>query len=315
VAMDRIRDEGYQIVSIPYSDITPWTIIDGNQKTFRSWGPIWKFTKDEIRPETKANITAPDALVEDSNAVFKVGAGISILKYLGLKGGEISSAYEKAAKISIVYTSIVRDVAEMIDVSKYTVNNFPERAFFKKETLKALDEKGEAALIISTLKASEINFIAYDKQGVEIKANFETDIVTAKGLFKISTVNANTLCYKGQIPLVFAYQAIPFWIQDNKGKLEFVFSVKEKGEETDGEFMGNMRDSPLIGGALGSEHSVMKSPRTFRLGSRNPDQSRIITPEYVKSLEETGSLKKQFKSVFEPNYKIYSPTTMIKKAK
>jgi hypothetical protein len=311
--MDRIRTAGYNIVSIPYSDITPWTIIEGDQKTFKSWGPIWKFTKEEIQPEINKNITAPGALIEDSNAVIEVNAGFSILKYLGLKGGDISAAYNKAAKISIVYTSILKDAVDLIDISKYTVNNSPERAFFTKETLKALDKKGEAALIFSTLKANEINFVACDKHGVEIKAKFETEIVTAKGLFKVSTTNANTLCYKGQIPLVFAYQAIPFWIHENNGKLEFVFSVNEKVKVTDGDIMDNVRESPRRGGAHGSGHSLGKGARAPRAVSRHEEQSRIISPEYVKSLEEKGLLKKQFKSVFKPNYKIYSPTTMIKR--
>jgi hypothetical protein len=311
MTMDRLSKAGYQVIAIPDTALTPWTIIDGDTEKFKSYGPIWKFTKESDRPEINQDITGPGVLLEACDDVIEAKAGFSILGYLGLKGANFSSEYKNAHTIRIVYSSILKDAIDLIDLSKFVVTHVPEKAFLARGLFEALDEKGEAAIIFETLKSNEINFVAYNEKGVEIKVDADMEVATAKGEFKISAMNANTLCYKGVKPLVFAYQALPFWINEENAGYQFNFSVKEEVEATIGGY-------PVLGGGDSGVHGMKGDGRymtggggTHRTVSRN--QKRTITPEYVKSLEDMGLLEKQFKTVFKPDYKMYSPNTMIKR--
>jgi hypothetical protein len=308
VTMDRLSKAGYQVIAIPDTVLTPWTIINGNKEEFMSFGPIWKFTGESTHPEIIQDITGPDVLLEACDDVIEARAGFSILKRLGLKGADLSSEYKNANTVRIVYASILKDAIDLIDVSKYIMTHIPEKDFFTKDFFEALNDKGDAAIIFETLKSNEINFVAYNEKGLEIKVNTEMEVATVKGEFKISTTNANTLCYKGVKPLVFAYQALPFWINEKNAEYQFNFSVHEKVEATMGGY-------PVLGGRGAGGHG-MKGYRRDGGGTRRTVshlEERIITPEYVKSLEGKGLLEKKFKSVFKPDYKIYSPNTMIKK--
>ncbi len=309
MTMDRLSKAGYQVIAVPDTALTPWTIIDGNKEEFKTFGPIWKFTKESIQPEINQDIIGPDVLLEACDDVIEAKAGFSILNRLGLKGADLSSEFKNANTLRIVYSSILKDAIDLIDVSRYIKTHLPEKDYFTEDFFEALNDKGDAAIIFETLKSNEINFVAYNEKGLEIKVNAEMEVATAKGEFRISATNANTLCYKGSKPLVFAYQALPFWINEKNAEYQFNFSVNEKVEATIGGY-------PTMGGGgghgmKGDRHYMRGGGGTPRTVSRN--QKRIITPEYVKSLEDKGLLEKQFKSVFKPDYKIYSPNTLLKK--
>jgi hypothetical protein len=313
MTMDRLSKAGYQVIAIPDTALTPWTIINGNKEEFKTFGPIWKFTGESTRPEINQDIPGPDVLLEACDDVIEAKAGFSILNRLGLKGADLSSEFKSANTVRIVYTSILKDAIDLIDMSRYIKTHLPEKDYLTDEFFEALNDKGDAAIVFETLKSSEINFVAYNENGVEIKVNAEMEVATAKGEFKVSTMNANTLCYKGSKPLVFAYQALPFWINEKNAEYQFNFSVNEKVEATIGGY-------PVMGGDGSGGHGMKGDRRYMREGGGmrrtvSRIQKRTITPEYVKSLEDQGLLEKQFKSAFEPDYKIYSPKTMIKKVR
>jgi hypothetical protein len=313
MSMDRLRDAGYQIIAVPDDVLIPWTIIDGNTNEFKSWGPIWKLTEKDVRPEIKKDITGPDVLVKECDELIEAKAGLSILNRLGIKGVNLSSGYKNANKFRIVYLSILKDTIDMIDICRYIRDNNPDMSLFG-EQLNSIDEKGEAAIIFETLKSNQIDFVAYDEKGVEVKVGVEAEVATATGEFKMSTTNANTLCYKGAKSLVFAYHALPFWIQKVNGTYEFRFSVKEKVNVVGPGGYPLFTDESSLRGKAGVEGEyMMMGGGGHRSVPRYEEQSRIITPEYVKSLEKNGSLKMQCELVFKPDYKIYSPKTMIER--
>ena len=281
--MNRLSKAGYQVISIPDSELIPWTIIDGDFEQFKVWGPIWKFSKDVVRPEMKENIIAPKILQQACDDVINANAGFSILKFLGLKDNTFSAEYANANKMQIVYLSVLKDAIDLIDICRYIKKNIPDKDIFKEEALEAMKEGGEAAIIFETLKSNQIAFVAYNESGVEIKAGIEEDVATAKGGIRSSKTDANTLYYSGEQPLIFAYKALPFWVHKKNGKYEFNFKVKE---------------TPNFGACMGKGDSEM---------------FQTITPTYVNSLEEKGLLQEQCTTVLEPHYKIYSPNTMIKR--
>ncbi len=306
---DRLSTAGYQVLSIPEADLAPWTVIAGNNNNFMSWGPIWNFTEDAVKGPVYQNRDAPTDLQNGYNRDVDASAGFSILQALGIvQKAKVSAEYKNARNLSFDYKNLKRDCIQLMDISKYIKIHPPKSDILTYENVpESLNDGGDAALIIETLKTTAIAVVAKDQNGLQVTAEGATPVAGANAGLNVSTGKDDNLSYAGNTPLIFAYKAVPFWICEENGRCQFHYKAKtvERTQKLFLKAMGTGR-----GASHGSPMASVGVDSGQPAGSAIKEKSVTISPGY---LEQLGTLDKDFNLKYKPDYKIYSNEIMIER--
>lgn len=219
-ALTALKSIGYNVVQLPRVDLRPTQLLVANGKKLQRLGEITSIFVQNAdappAPAMAADRPGPGITISKS-AALDAGVGLNILGGLiSALGGStlgLNLAYAKAKKIEMEYTGTLENSAELAIIDQFlagaSINQFSKAA---KEML----EKDRVYVVTSTLKAATLNVTATDQNKSAIGIDVPVLSNAVGGNLKVSSSGEGStkVTFKGNVPLVFAFQAVQLIFDD-----------------------------------------------------------------------------------------------------
>lgn len=215
-----LKSIGYNVVQLPRIDMRPTHLLMANGKKLQRLGELTSvFTHDPSDPpppKMSSDRQGPSIAITKS-AAMEAGVGLNILGGLiSALGGStlgLNLAYAKAKKVEMEYSGTLENNVEVALLDQFlagaSINQFSRAA-------KQMLEKDKVYVVTSTLKAATLTVSATDSNKNSLGIDVPVLSNAIGGNLKVSSSGegSSKLTFKGDVPLVFAFQAIQLIFED-----------------------------------------------------------------------------------------------------
>ncbi|MEZ5356630.1 MAG: hypothetical protein R2762_28675 [Bryobacteraceae bacterium] len=219
-----LKDRGYSVLRMPRADVQPLqTLLLAAKKDLTRLGDLATITVAGTNPLPPLSLDneAPIAISGKESSSTNVEVGVNILgNILTALGGNtlgITAGYSKAKTMTFKFENVLEDHITVDRLDQYlSTCNF--RA--DQKTITDALKKNTVYVITSTIKTNKFTVNAKGDGGV--KAGLDVPVISgiASGKLKVDLTKATegTVAYEGDTPVVFGFQAVRLFVEEQDGR-------------------------------------------------------------------------------------------------